>query len=242
MKYFSDRNEDEGSFRKTKVIFLTRFSILDVDEKSFLQWVQNRKEQHAMELFSASRLDTRFEIFEKSCLSSITRQDYDHLEWYLMTSNYLPEKYSQRLHHLVQSFPNIHIVPVENFAGFHQSINTILDKEPNYISVRLDDDDGLAPTFASRLVKIAKNNSDAEVISFTRGRKCSLSKTGEMIISPKPVYYPRSAQGLAAVNRNIYELGNHTKVHEKNVVHYDETPNMYNVFCSEWTLSKRSFK
>ena len=241
MKYFWERNEDEGSDlipntnTKTKVIFITRFSIFDANTKGF------RKPVKKEYLFSEERLKARFEIFEKNYVPSIHRQNYSDCEWYVMTSSHLPEKYSKRLERVVGSIPNVHIIPVENFAEFRETINTKLRNESNYISVRVDDDDGLAPTFASRLVDIAKNNRNAEVISFTRGRKCSLSKKGELIISSKQVYSRNSAQGLAAVNKNIYSFGNHNKVHEKTTVHYDHTPNMYNVFCSEWTDTKRKF-
>ena len=41
---------------------------------------------------------------------------------------------------------------------------------------------------------------------------------------------------------NIYDCGNHMKVHTKYAVIYDETPDMYYINCGEFCNSGRKFK
>ena len=49
------------------------------------------------------------------------------------------------------------------------------------------------------------------------------------------------AVGLCAINMNIYDCGNHTKVHNKYSVIYDKTPDMYYINCGEFCYSGRKF-
>jgi len=146
----------------------------------------------------------------------------------------LPIEYQNRLLASTNKYKNIKIFFINSFKEFNKS-KRIEDK---YCTVRLDDDDGLNKNF----VKILQQYKDKtkEIISFPNGTECTISNN--KIIYGGGVCVKNNAQGLSAIEMNIYKCGDHTKINNKFKVTYDMTPDMYLLNCSEFCDTKREFK
>ena len=219
-----------------KVYFITRFSILDHKKGVWELSTLNNKE-YEKQLFSTERLDAKFVAFEKMTLPSIINQTSPNYEWLIMGSNFLPEKYKDRLKKLVKSYPKIKLFLIKDFTEFYN----ILGKYPfgkNYATVRLDDDDGLNKDYVQILQKYKDN--DKHIISFPHGHKYKI-ENNKIITREKNIYVRDLALGLCAINMNIHKCGDHRKIGEKYKVIYDETKNIYNLLCSPYCDTKRVF-
>jgi hypothetical protein len=214
-----------------KVYIITRFSIFDPTSTSY-RLTRNSKsvEQYKKVLFSKQRLSYKFTVFETITLPSIVQQTYKNFEWHIYTSSYLPEFYKKRLLYITKQFPYIKVFFIESFSQF----NTITFQD-NYCTIRLDDDDGLYPTFFE-LLQQYKNITNS-IISFPKGRKCSIIQN--KIVYGKPFIYKKIAAGLCAINMNIYNCGNHDLLNKKYKVLYNMKPNMYLLHCSIHCDTKR---
>lgn len=216
-----------------KVYFITRFSIFDHNFKGYIMTKKLSIEEYKSYLFSKERLDYKFNSFEKITLPSIVSQTDDNYIWEIYTSEYLPIEYKNRLLASTNKYKNIKIFFINSFKEFNKS-NKINDK---YCTVRLDDDDGLDKNFVKTLQKY--KDKTKEIISFPLGKKCTISNN--KIIYGKNVNIKNTALGLCAIDMNIYDCGNHTKVHNKFKVTYDMTPDMYLLNCSEFCDTQRRF-
>tara|TARA_Y100001970_G_C14241501_1_gene865180 strand:+ start:1161 stop:1814 length:654 start_codon:yes stop_codon:yes gene_type:complete len=215
------------------VYVITRFSIFDYDFKGYKLTRDLDIEEYKSYLFSKERLDYKFNSFEKITLPSIVSQTNDNYIWEIYTSEYLPIEYKNRLLASTNKYKNIKIFFINSFKEFNKS-NKI---EGKYCTVRLDDDDGLNKNFVEILQKY--KDKTKEIISFPEGKKCTISNN--KIIYGENVEIKNIAIGLCAIDMDIYNCGEHTKVNNKFKVTYDMTPDMYLINCSEFCDTKRKF-
>lgn len=125
-------------------------------------------------------------------------------------------------------------------SEFYSNLNLQIKKispTGNYISMRLDDDDGLCPNFLSTVMKY--KDKSKHIISLPNGINVTL-KDNQVIYGSK-IINKNIALGLSAVNMNIYNCGAHTMVNNKYPVIYDYLNESYYLFCSNQTDSKRKF-
>ena len=243
-KFFDINENYKNSKKKNKIVIITRFSILDCDSEG---WVLTRKGKSCSDikkkLFDEDRIKEKLLAFEKITYDSLIKQKYKNFIWLICISNEYPKKYLSKLKKILTSnkgiVNKIKLIPVKNMKDFDKRTNEELkniSKKYNYISVRLDDDDGLAPFYLSQLSKY--HNIDNHVISFPYGRKVTF-KNKKVIESKKITDYKKNAQGLSVVNNNIYKLGDHTKVDKKNNIIYNISKDAYRLFCSNHTDTRR---
>jgi len=112
-----------------------------------------------------------------------------------------------------------------------------ISKKGNYISVRLDDDDGLSPSFIKTVCKY--QNKSNHIISFPKGINVTI-RDGKVIYGKKTIK-KKIALGLSGINMDIHTAGDHTLIDQKYPVIYDNSEDFYYLFCSDVTDSNRKF-
>ena len=85
---------------------ITRFSILDKQNS----WRFRRNSEDY--LFSQSRLDFKFFVFDKMTYNSIISQTYTNYTWLIFASDHLPQIYKEKLNKYENT--NIDVVYVNN--------------------------------------------------------------------------------------------------------------------------------
>jgi hypothetical protein len=219
-----------------KVYFITRFSIYDPHFKGFRLSSDHDPEEYERQLFSAPRMSHKFETFQRNTLPSVVKQSSGNWKWLIYTSDKLPGEYLQRLRNLVADHQNIEIIQVKGFQEFFEHDRSYAYESP-FATVRLDDDDGLSPSFVETVQQYASRQGS--IISFTEGRKVKCID-GQLIIGAK-VSEKNNAQGMVGIGVRIYNCGSHTSMSTRYNVIYDTTPEMFLVDCSPFTDTKRAF-
>ena len=214
---------------------ITRFSICDYEKKSFVDTRNLTELEYKEKIFNSDRLDYKFKSFELVTIPSVLNQTNQNYIWYIYSSIYLPEIYKERLLELTNPHENIICLFIETFKEFNK-ISYIKSK---FCTVRLDDDDGLSKTFIQDLNKY-ENEKKKTIISFTSGTAFTIDN--EKIVYGNKIKSKNNAQGLCAIGYNIYDCGNHTKVHTKYKVIYNDKPNMYILNCSIFCDTARKLK
>jgi len=217
-----------------KTYIITRFSILDYDHKQY-RLTRNEKNfhQYKEKLFSKERMEEKFNTFEKITLPSVINQTNQNYLWEIYASEYMSNEYKNRLLNITKNYHNIKIYFIKSFKEFNKTEITC----HQYCTLRLDDDDALNPTFIEKLQKYKNQNNS--IISFPRGQKITI-KNNEIIYGDK-TNIKKIAIGLCGIGMNIYNCGDHTKVDQKYNIIYDNTPNMYLIYCSKNTDTSREF-
>jgi len=214
---------------------VTRFSVADYSSKGFVQTRILSESAYLAQLLAPSRLDGKFHAFETMTLPSVNAQTCQNYTWLLFTSTAMPPAYMDRLRAATASNPRIRILQVDSFAEMNAAIRSETgkdkDKGTNYTTLRLDDDDGLAPTFLEHLNPYAY--LAGTVVSFPRGKRFSFRKDG-VVQWLEAFRYPLLAIGLAAVRMNIYECGSHDDLGRLYPVVYDERPDSWYCCRSEF--------
>lgn len=212
------------------VIFLTRFSIPDSFSSSQRHFNISREvneEDYKKKLFSKYRLKQKMKYFTKLCFPSILKQTNENWKWYIFISFELPEEYILELENLIKPYSSkIFIHQVQDIPDFKKLSSRILDKiSKPFISSRIDDDDGISKIFVDRI--LLYQSMDAHIINFVKGRISYLNNSKNTIEFGKSILYFNNSVGLSMVNQNIFSLGNHIKIHEKNNVIYNNHENMF---------------
>ena len=135
---------------------------------------------------------------------------------------------------LIDKYYKIKCIFIKSFNEFNK-FNIPNDIE--YCTIRIDDDDSLSLIFLEQLQKYKEYKN--QIINFPIGITYTL-------VNNKPIYgkifnQRNIAVGLCAINMNIHNCGNHTKVHNKYLVIYDKTLDMYYINCGEFCDSGRKF-
>jgi hypothetical protein len=212
---------------------LTRFSIADYSCKGFVQTRALSEAEYLAQVFAPSRLDGKFQAFEIMTVPSVLAQTRTNYTWLIYTSAKLPTPYMERLQALSAKHSQIQIRYVESF----QQMNEDVDREivgKAITTLRLDDDDGLAPTFLEHLEPYTYRPN--LIVSFPQGKRFTI-QAGKVTFT-ETFRYPLLAIGLAAVGRNIYTCGSHCDLNKTYPVVYDERPDMWCCCASEFQDTK----
>lgn len=210
---------------KAKIYLITRFSIYSYPPKTFPIVIRHHtEEQYKKWLFNDSRMLNKFDLFEDVTVPSIKHQTYKNYEWLIYTSSELPKEYMDQLKKVVSSVPNTKIIVVESGKSFCEHFKKY-DKEEPYVSVRLDDDDGLNPNYFQIL---SKYTNPGVILAPKHGRLISRTAPYGHFISSPHSYFPRcGAWGLALSGGNVYALGNHATIHSRLDVEWLNQPDIY---------------
>jgi hypothetical protein len=210
---------------KAKIYLITRFSIYSYPPKKFPIIIRdNSEEQYKKWLFNDSRMLNKFDLFEEVTVPSIKHQTYKNYEWLIYTSKELPEEYLDQLKNAVSSVPNTKVIVLEPGKIFIEHFKKY-DKEEPYVSVRLDDDDGLNPNYFQIL---SKYTNPGVIISPKHGRLISRTAPYGHFVSSPHSYFPKcGAWGLALSGGNVYTLGNHATIHSRLDVEWLNQPDIY---------------
>lgn len=208
-----------------KIYVLTRFSVYNYPPKI---WPVGGKiqseEEYAKWLYNPKRMINKFDIFEGITKRCIENQTYKNFEWHIYTSKRMPKKWLDELFGLVKDVPQAKLFYVKNIGESLQHFAEYPKKEP-YVSVRLDDDDGIHPRFFEIL---SHYTSPGMVISPKHGRMISrTAPTGAFVSSYHTIYPFCGAWGLAFSGGNVYSLGNHMKVNSNYDVNYLKDKDLY---------------
>jgi hypothetical protein len=133
-----------------------RFSTLIEGKSGFRQMHDLDIEARANLLFATERMETRFRFFEALALPSLIAQDRDDFQFLIVHSDSLPDAYLTRLQDLIAPYDHIELVNMQPHQRLpriiRQEMDCRADKDStDWISFRLDDDDGLASDYISRL-------------------------------------------------------------------------------------------
>lgn len=213
----------------THYIF-TRFSILDKDHTGYV--IGGKPKKYTSEImFSKTRLDFKFNIFDKITYPSIKNQTCQNYIWAIFASIYLPDEYKERLNKY--ECYNIKIIYVTNFAEMNANLKSIISQVQDYTTIRLDDDDGLNLNYLESLNKYITEKG--KIISFPNGIKFTVENN--IIKFGSKIKYKNNAQGMTGIGFDIYSAGNHTQVHKSYTVIYDNMEDAYNVCNSEFCVN-----
>jgi hypothetical protein len=218
-----------------KHYIITRFSILDADFKYFKLVCNNTKADYTNQLFDKQRLDFKFNVFDKMTYPSIVNQSYTDYEWLIYTSSFLPLEYKTKL--ATYETDKIKILYVDNFKQFYGHLNQFLADKTDYVTLRLDDDDGLDCDFLKKLDTYSLNKG--EIVSFPKGRSFTIENNS--VIVGDTYTHPLVAIGLAAIGFNVHSAGDHNRVGEKYKVNVDDSNEFYFICGSEYCDTKRKF-
>jgi hypothetical protein len=207
-----------GNFSWSKTLYPNGFS--------------NASEYHSW-LYDEKRIEKRLEFFETITKYSIERQTYDNYEWIFYIGRGLPSKYKDHLSKInksklfiIEKYKDI------NYENFNSS------QEP-YISIRLDDDDGLHPEYLEKIKDFDKPN---EIIAPFYGKYFNLLEDGKIQAHSVNNKHTIKACGVGAYNKNIHCLSNHTKFRKKFPINFIENKDMFFVSVGEHTSVGRKFK
>lgn len=212
------------------VLFLTRFSIPEcfLSTQKHFQLSRNKTEkEYKEELFSKKRLDQKMNYFQSLTFPSITQQKNKNWKWYIFISFELPEEYILELEKLINPFSEqIFMHQVQDILDFKSLSSRILEETPKpYISSRIDDDDGISENFVEQILFYLP--MDKHIINFINGRISFYNQYTNDIEFGNSITYFNNSVGLSMINYNIFDLGNHIKIHNKNNIIYNNQKDMF---------------
>ena len=206
---------------------MTRFSIFDTKYNGFRVKKNNDVETYKKKLFDKKRLNQKFAFFEKMTLPSILNQTYEDWEWNIFSSDHLPQEYKDRLINLTQQYVKINVYFIGSFKEF---TFTPPEKELDYCTVRIDDDDGLNKDFFQNLQQYKERKNS--VVIHSNG-VCFKIENGEVVLGGTRNWNNTSTP--CAIGFDIYSCGNHSSIHKRYTVITDETHDMwylgYDKYC-----------
>ena len=215
-----------------KTYIITRFSIYDPSYRGVKIATNNNTDKYKEKLFNEDRLNFKFFVFKNITFKSVISQSNQNYEWHIYASEYLPEKYKMLLNKITDGYSKIKVKYITCMADFY---SMDFPNNENYATIRLDDDDGLSVNFIKKIQKYSKY--DRHIVTFPKGIKYGI--LNNKIVFGKRKYLEKNAQGMTAINMNVYRCGPHRKVDDKYNIINDYTPNMYLICCSEHCDTKR---
>jgi hypothetical protein len=191
------------------------------------------KEDYGQWLYNPERLEEKMRIFNNFTKFSIESQTYDNYEWIFYISKKLPKQYKEELAKIKKS----KIIVIKNYEDI-KNVSLFNDQE-EFISIRLDDDDGLHPTYFE---KIKDFNTPNEIIAPFYGLYFNLLNDNTSIIAHEVNnnQYIKGC-GVGAYNQSIYSYGNHAKMNTAYKVNYINDKNMFFISVHDHTVTDRKF-
>lgn len=168
----------------------------------------NNYKKYISYLFDEQRIEKRLIYFEALTLPSILNQTYQNFEWIIFISNLLQDKYKN----FIRSISNNQIKIIEindRRISNKELIELHCPIESNYISCRLDDDDGLCADYFDILNQYYLCD---ETIFGTKEFLCvSYNKSTSQFVYSKIEKNYLVSPGLSCKNKHIYSIGSHLK-------------------------------
>ncbi|MCZ0960472.1 glycosyltransferase [Paracoccus benzoatiresistens] len=142
-----------------KIVGICRFSMIGQgDWKAYrnleaqdLEKIYIEKER---ELFTESRMETRFRTFEKLTLASLQAQTDQDFLFVVVSSSRMPSIYRSRLEKLCAAYPNVllrFVAPMHIVDAQKDILAELGLRQQDCLQFRLDDDDALSKRFVERL-------------------------------------------------------------------------------------------
>jgi len=202
----------------------TRFSIYTPPTSTSTHIFELQHDPHYLtRLMDPIRLQRKQAIFRQITLPCMLQQTDVQWNWHI---GYSPDYYPMHLlqplieecTHLDSSLNRIHWIPVVSMQAFYQYGRNIAKQSNTFATIRLDDDDGLGPTYLSTIRhefhqhgqtwKVA-GTSHALYLSFANPSSSFSSLVSQIRIQTQPSYW--YASGLCAFYPTwIHDVGNHT--------------------------------
>lgn len=228
---------------KYKIYLYTKFSIPCFPIKrsyptKALNFDLSSYDEYISYLYNSKRMLSRLFFFENITVPSIFNQTYKDFEWIVFIHKNLPQEYYNKICTINQKYNDIlNLVTItddssqnKNLFRYHQPENK------NYISVRLDDDDGLHNTYFSVINKTF-NDNNIDIC----GSKCSLLLSR----NDQDIYYDFVCKeyfascGLSAKNCNIFNCGSHTTIDQRYKCFDLSQKNLCLMSCGDHTITNR---
>lgn len=191
-----------------------RDAIVGICRFSFLgkcDWVDTRGERgnsnadlaaRIPEIYDATRLERRFEAFEKLCLPSLRAQTDPDFEFWFLTSPELPDHALERLHDLCADMPQVRIIvsmarTPQN--ALEHELKAAAEKAGRpVIQFRVDDDDALSRHHVARIRKNARRFSDLPGFGLSYGNGLIFGSFGG-----EPLNYFKAFQGFIGAGATL---------------------------------------
>lgn len=237
---------------KKKIFYIIRYSVLQ-ESNAWKLSRENDFENYKRRLFSEERMLVKEQLFSSLTLPSLNGferadEEYDR-EIIILISKQLPDQNRNFLNNL-ESDRELTILEIDAkesmFAVLSEYITESVTKSSEdlvYATVRIDDDDLLAPFYERRLINYLNTVNLDYLISFPDGLEVlvnTIDQSSPEIVTSKKSRYPKLALGLAHIGFfncaskkiesqkcHIYQTGKHTTVDERFRMIYDMTPNAY---------------
>lgn len=200
-----------------KLFVFTRFSIYNPELRGFgvFKGKFDDENEYKEYIYGDERMDEKFSAFMKLTVPSVLSQTYSNYEWLICTSKEMPVRYRKLLHKIVSDVPHTKVVYVKSISEFMEFCSDYpkehMGTATGFTTMRLDDDDGLHPTFFQQVTEYRKPGS---IISAAYGYKVSIK--GEDAFASQNTFLPMCpAIGLSYVGGNVFRLGNHATIHER---------------------------
>lgn len=211
------------------IIYVIRYSILQKSKA----WRIARKhdyETYRSKLFATERLRLKQALFTRFTLPSLESMssvdDIQSRTVLLMVSPHLPETERRALEYAIKPYPEIQLLEIAENERVANKVEdyllSSLDKTEKHIvgTVRLDDDDALAPQFELEALRYLSTDYAGKVISFSRGYELLVQSENLEAIKAQRLNLPKIALGLTYVAQiehgqvvssysNVYQLGSH---------------------------------
>lgn len=116
-------------------------------------------------------LDERMQLFRQYTYPSVKGQTMQDFDWVVILDENTPTEYLKQLEQLKADCPQMQL----RFAGYQADYNPLYAQigaqyaTQTLVSIRLDNDDQIAPDFLEQLGKQVETNSSDRIISFTHG-------------------------------------------------------------------------
>ena len=195
---------------------------------------QTTNDKYLSFLFNSNRLNNKFFMFENITVPTIVSQKYENFLWIIFISSLLPNLYKDRLKTILSKYDQTtNLIELNGFINTVDLINSHTPQDKEYISIRIDDDDGLPQNYFTIVNDQIKNY---DIIGMNN--RLLLSKDNQEVIHyTKEKTNHLLSCGLSCQNSHILSMGNHMKAHEKYTsLFLDQTCLMS---CGDFTLTKR---
>lgn len=243
-------NPLKNLFSKTKKLkkhtfFMIRYSLLN-PVQSFWKISRDIKfEEYKQRLFDPERLKLHEQLFANVTLPSIVNMSPNPNDFSLLvfTSEDLPKEHLEKLNGLLSPYSWAKAIQLPSNLPSEKAIHNHFRQELErfnetvlYSTVRIDDDDAIAPYFCNELERYLTPVLSGYCVSFPKGY-AGIYESGQFE-SFHPFYEPKIGLGLAYINtfdpgspsneaNNIYDFGGHPKVDQHRPVILDAKKPMY---------------
>ena len=252
-----------------KHIILTRFSLFHG-----VKWPDNSPMWSAMDICTADLKDTDKKMaaylnylysedrlaYKWKALKNLTipwtRRAMDKVqnaEWwiYVSPSDIMPSHVLDKLQDLTWFDPRIKIVEIDiqsqNLGvAIKRKIKQDVPEGERYCTLRLDDDDAFHGNLMTDIEVVAEAHDHPFVYCSQWGAKCRIDDDGVLEIGDLWQHWSQHAIGLAAVDENIFSLGNHGNIAKNypdlHIIHDQVRKVGFLLNCEEkFTASRRVF-